>query len=391
MKITAISSKTEALEDLRMLLNGYFRGDELRFLKRNGGQLHPEGSSAEASEVLLLDIAEPGGAVLAEVAALTGQNPNLAVILLSATRSPDLLIGAMRAGVREVLTAPVSRDDLLEAIERARGRLTGNSGDKARGKILAFVSSKGGSGATFVATNLGYALATQHDKKVILIDLDFQYGDASFFVADARPVSSIAEVARRAERLDATVLASSCIEVAPNYSLLPAPEDPEKAMGLRPDDIERLLAVAAANYDFVIVDIERSVDAVSIRALDRADLVFLVMQPMVQYVRDAQRLLALFRTLGYGNGKVHVLGNRSDSGSDLPAKAIEQSLGVKLYRMLPNDFEHAKMSVNLGTPVLKLAPKCPVARALSELADDLAGATRNSESWLGRFFHLAHN
>jgi pilus assembly protein CpaE len=197
----------------------------------------------------------------------------------------------------------------------------------------------------------------------------------------------VVDVAKQPVRIDAHVLSSSSIQVTQTYSLLPAPEDPEKAIGLLPEHIDRLLSVATENYDFVILDVERALDVLSIRALDRADLIFLVMQPMVPYVRDSQKLLRLFRSLDYSPRKVHLLGNRSDAETDLPPKAIEKALGINFYRKLPNDFIHASASVNLGVPVAKHAPGSPIARALNELAADLVGAARNHESWLSRFLH----
>lgn len=388
MKIAAIANQAETLARLRELLEANLAADKVSYVKRGGNSLRAEDFGVDAVDLLIVDSPIAGEAEMLAIEGLSRHNPKLAVLLLCANHSPEMLMRAMRAGVREVLASPAAHDELIAAIERVRVRQAATvANDKPRGKVLSFLAAKGGSGATFIATNLGYALASRHDKKVLLIDLDFQYGDSSFFIADAQPVASVADVARQTERLDAAVLESSCIQAAPGLSLLPAPDDPEKALGLRPDDIERLITVAAQNYDFVILDVERSLEAVSIRALDLSDLIFLVMQPMVPYVRDSQKVLSVFRTLGYPESKVHLLGNRADAATDLPTKTIEKTLGMGFYRMLPNDFVHASASVNLGTPVLKHAPGCAISHALKELADDLVGATRDHESWLGRFFH----
>lgn len=385
MKITAVSRKPEALADLRHLLEGAIDGEQPAFIELHDETLRDVPAVGE-NDVLIVDCVDPKRADMEQIEALTHANPKTAVLLLCATKSPEILIEAMRAGVREVLASPATREDLLSAIARVKKRISEHVGEPAHGKVLAFLSSKGGSGATFIATNLGYALATRYNKKVLLIDLDFQYGDASFFMVEARPLTNVADVAKQTDRLDGNVLSSSTIPVTPRFSLLPAPDDPEKAIGLLPEHVDRLLAVAADNYDFVIIDLERTVDALSIRALDRADVIFLVVQPMVPYVRDAQKLLRLFHTLDYTANKIHLLGNRSDTATDLPSKTIEKALGMNFYRLLPNDFVNASASVNLGVPVTKHASGSPVAHALDELAADLVGATKDPESWLRRFF-----
>src|SRR4051794_21644912 len=49
---------------------------------------------------------------------VTTHFPNIAVVLLCATNTPEFLINSMRAGVREVLPSPVSAMALEAAIER---------------------------------------------------------------------------------------------------------------------------------------------------------------------------------------------------------------------------------------------------------------------------------
>src|SRR6185503_12407096 len=95
---------------------------------------------------------------------------------------------------------------------------------KQPARVLAFVPCKGGSGATFLATNLGYQLASEN-KKVLLVDLNLQFGDAALFVHDHKPAHTLADIAHNITRLDASFLAATVVNVSPNYALLAAPED----------------------------------------------------------------------------------------------------------------------------------------------------------------------
>jgi pilus assembly protein CpaE len=389
MKITAISNKAENLGEIRRILDGNVHGAIVTYLERSGEKLEPGKADIDRPDVLILDSAWQNRADIEAIEALTQSNPQLSVLLLCPSRSPETLISAMRAGVREVLPSPVTKKDLLDAINHASKRISVVKTEKPRGKILAFLSCKGGSGATFLATNLGYALATEHGKKVLLIDLDLQYGDASFFMSDSKSSATVAEVARQIDRLDGTFLTASSIEIAPDYLLLPAPEDAERAVGIMPEHIDHLLNVAVENFDFVILDLERSIDAVSMRALDRADTIFPVMQPMVPYIRDTQKLLRVFKMLGYPDSKVRLISNRTGKDLDIPVKKMEKTLGVGFYRMVPNDFESASTSVNQGVPILRLVPGSPVSHALKEFAADLAGAAKEHASWLGKIFRSA--
>ena len=112
---------------------------------------------------------------------------------------------------------------------------------------------KGGSGATFLATNLGWQLA--ETKSVLLIDLNLQFGDALAFVHDGKAPSTLADVAKDIGRLDASLLAASTVKVAPNFSILAAPEDLAHAMEVKPEHIDAILSVAVTQYDFVMLDV----------------------------------------------------------------------------------------------------------------------------------------
>ncbi|MES2299559.1 MAG: AAA family ATPase [Pseudomonadota bacterium] len=387
MKIAAISCNAQALAELKALVGIGRAGDTVQLVQCEGTQLDLSRLEGAQFDLLIIHCADPASAEMDAIEVFTRAHPGLAVLLACASRSPELLLRAMRADVRSVLADPLTHAELREAIERVRARLApAAAGSSARAKLLAFMPSKGGSGATFVATNLGYVLATVFQKRVLLIDLDFQFGDASYFVSDVPAKVSVADVMKQSFRLDASVLASSCIQVTPSFALLPAPIDPEQAIGLNADDIDRLLDVAAEHFDFILLDVELALDAISIRAMDRADQIFLVLQPMVPYVRDCVRQLALFRSLGYAGAKVHLLSNRSDTDTGLPLKSMEKALGMSVEWSLPNDFSHASSSVNLGDPVQHFAPGSPLAHALVAFGAALCGVATVQASWLGRLF-----
>lgn len=387
MKILVVSNKAETLVDIRGILDGNVHGAEMVFRRRLGEKFPLGETDAEFPDLLILDSSCHNRDDLNAIEALTRRKPHLAVLLLCANPSSDALMDAMRAGVREVLPAPVAKQELLDAVDRAQRHLAVETTGKPRGKVLAFVSGKSGSGATFLATNLGYALAAEYQRKVLLIDLDLQYGDASFFVTEREAMTTVAEVAKEIERLDARFLAASTIEILPTYSLLAAPQDAERAAGIGPEHIEHLVGIALENYDFVILDLERSMDAVSMKALDLADMIFPVVQPMVPHIRDTKNMLRAFRMLAYPDSKIHVIANRSEKELDIPLKLVEKTLGMGIYWTVPNDFKNASASGNQGVPIVKLAPQSPVSHALMELAGDLAGAPKKSHaSWLGRLF-----
>ena len=311
------------------------------------------------------------------------QHPRTVIVMLCANHTPDFLIHAMRAGVREVLKSPVTKEVLLTAVERIEQRLGLAARPRDPGTIAAFVPCKGGSGATFIATNLGYQLAAEN-KKVLLIDLNLQFGDAVLFIHDNKPATNLADVARNIQRLDASFLAGNLVKISPNYGVLAAPEDPGQAIEIKPEHIDVLLNVAVNHYDFVLLDCGRVLDAVTIKALDRANYVFPVMQLTLPFVRDANRMISAFRTLGYSKEKIRLLVNRLEKSSELNLSDVERSLGLSAFQTLPNSYEAVAAAVNHGRPIASLARTNPVAKALQELAQSLIPPAGEATGLLGK-------
>jgi pilus assembly protein CpaE len=380
MKIAVISPSKQHLEDIRSILEA----NAHHVVIVDGGKSKMRAIAEQHEpDLMLVDgmCHDPGE--LAQVEYVTTHHPSVAVILLCASHTPEFLINSMRAGVREVLPSPVTPDALEAAVGRIAAKLTGGTA-RTRGKILAFLPCKGGSGATFLATNLGYQLA--ETRSVLLIDLNLQFGDALSFVHDGRPSSTLADVAQNIARLDASFLAASTVKVAPNYSILPAPEDPAQAMGIKPEHIEAILGLAVSQYDFVLLDIPRSLDTLSIKALDRAYRIFPVLQVTLPAIRNATKLLEVFKSLGYPTDKVELIVNRFEKGGDIGLEEMRRSLGSVNLMTIPNSYKEVDASINQGDALIRTARSNPVTRNLAEFALSLSPRQEENRGLLGRLF-----
>jgi len=300
--------------------------------------------------------------------------------VVSKNESSEYLRLGMRIGLREILPLPLSMEALLRTVSRYHDR-AGAVGRPAGSRIYCFIGCKGGSGTTFLATNLGYALACQ-GRRVALFDLNIHSGDAAVYVSDRTPKFTLADVTRAVARLDGTLLASSMLHVMSNFHVLPAPEDTDQALHVRGEDLDTVLAIAAANYDAVVVDGGRAVNALTVRAMDRADTVYVILQQSVPFMRDAQRLLRTLSGLGYGKDKIKLIVNRFDKKGVVGADEIAASLEYEVHRIIPNSFVAVADSIDQGVPIIKLTARDPVARTLTDMAVVLAGSKKDSGGWL---------
>jgi pilus assembly protein CpaE len=309
-------------------------------------------------------------------------------MLLAENPSQDLLLHAMRTGVREVMPMPLARGTFDDAVQRLLAKSAGSA--PRAGKVSAFVSCKGGSGATFISANLGYALAVRSQCKVLLVDLNPQFGDAALYLTETRPSMTLADVCAQIGRLDSAFLDASVMHIAPNFDLLAASEDPDSASRVLADHVDTVLRVARQCYDLVLLDIGRQIDTVSIRALDNADTIFPVLQLALPDIRDGCRLLDIFRSLGYRRDQLRLIVNRYEKGGRLRLADLESALGAHVLHTVPNDYVAVTDSVNQGVALLRQSHHSAAARSLLELADRLlekpAGEDRLLSRLLGKIF-----
>lgn len=336
-------------------------------------------------DLLVADLPALGAGDLSQLGSALAASPATAMILLSPDQSPDGLIRAMRAGVREVVQTPLANDELKAAYARQLDRLLAQRGIERKARVLAFLPAKGGSGSTFLSTNLAHALALR-GRRVALIDMNLHFGDAVLFLCEAKPTQTIADVARESARLDATFLESIMMPAGENLWVLPAPDTPEGSMDVTPEAVERIVSLARSRFDFVLLDMGRMLDAAAVRALDQAESLYITLQLTLPFLHDAKRLLALLSTLGYERDKLHVIVNRCEKGGEISSSDVQKSLGVPVDLEVPNSFVAVAHSINHGIPILTSAPHDAVSKALLTLADRLEPAApepRRKRGWFG--------
>lgn len=379
MKVSIVSKNTKNLDELRRFVETSASRDVQIFT--GGVEVLGPIADQHRPDVIIFEASGDAQGDLQWIAKLNLRHPSIILILLMPDQSANSLLDAMRAGVREVLPSPVSRLALQSSLALIEEKISHQGTPRQTGAVLSFIPCKGGSGGTFIAANLAYVLASEENKKVLLMDLNLHFGDAVLFISDQAPSSNLADVARQIMRMDASFLASSVLPVLPNFGVLAAPEDPVQAMSVKPEHIESLLNLARSEYDFIIIDVGRALDPVSIKALDQSDVIFPVMQLTLPFIRDAKRLMDVFHSLEYSRDKIKLLVNRYEKTSEIRLEDVEQTLNAKVFKTLPNSFKAVAASVNQGIPINKLAHGNPVSKSLLELAHALASEEEENSSW----------
>ncbi len=325
---------------------------------------------------------------------MTWSNPQISVILLSESDAKEDLVRAMRSGIREIVVLPLTPTDLMAALQRVMAHLEKiripDNGYVGVGKIVAFISCKGGSGSTFLAANTAHLIAETFNRRCVLVDLDLQNGDASYYLSQDTVKNNISDLTQQIDRLDAQLLNSCMHSISPRLNLLAAPDEPGLAWSITAGQLEQVLTLARRTHEFVVLDLDCTIDAVTIKALDMADVVYVAMECNLPVVRNAKRLVKLFRSLGYGDDKLRLLVNKFQSDGLLDVKSIEQAVGIKVHQTIPNQVAAVTEAFNTGKPLVLLHPQNGVLNALRDITASLLHApVPKVRSWMDRLMGKA--
>jgi pilus assembly protein CpaE len=329
------------------------------------------GDSLDAFDMLIVDASSLEDGSLAATASLCHTHKHLTCILLAADASQDTLIAAMRAGFRDVLSWPLERHALDEALLRAQKQHSQRGARETQ--VVSFISCKGGVGTSFIASNVAHALSGMRGKRVLLVDLCQLFGDAAFLVTDETPPFTLAQMCTQVERMDGAFFSASVVHVSESFDILAGAGDPVKAADIKEDRLEWILGVAVPRYDFVIVDVGQTINPLSVLALDRSTQIHLVLQATMPGVRAGRRLQEILVSLGYAPNQMRLLLNRYTRHDERTRAALEKVLGVRPYQVIPEDARAVLAAVNQGLPVSKVGGGS-VARSLQELATQIAAS-----------------
>lgn len=339
-------------------------------------------------EVALLDLSGEEENVIAVLEKFSSEFPQTAIVLLTKNQTPEILLAAIRVGVKEVIELPLNHHAFHATLDRIAEKLQASV--KIEGKILAFLSTKGGSGATFLAANLAYAMATSANKKILLIDLNLQLSDAALHLSDLKPAMTLADLCTQINRLDADLLEASLIHITPNFGVLAGTSEAAPVIEIHPEQIETILYLARKQYDFIFLDIGRQINTITIKALDQADRIYPVLQQSLICLRDGKYLLDMFRSLGYSKEKIEIIVNRHGSSEGVSIADMDRMLGQQCERLIPNNFELANSSINQGIPILKLARGSNIGKSLMDFSNDLLNSSKKNEPGIIRRLFSRH-
>lgn len=314
-----------------------------------------------------------------DLAALTeGQAPGRPpMIVLAENGDAQTMRLAMQAGARDFLPGVTTAEDLVVSVERVASQLTRHD-DEAASSLTVFVNAKGGSGATFMASNVAHISTEASQRSTALLSLDMQF-DSLAQLFDAKLRHGLLQVLDSVDDLDAVALDAYMTQHESGLRMLAAePENVVECHENKTEALGRLLEKMLAHYDHVVVDMPRRVDPYMVPVLKRATRIVLVVEQTLHHIRDARRMLQIFGAYGVTASQVLVVVNRFDKNSDIHMEDVKRALQGTEILAVPSDFKTVSESINLGVPMFAHARGSAVTKALVSLETHLGGKASDS-------------
>ena len=237
---------------------------------------------------------------------------------------------------------------------------------EARGKVISVFSSKGGTGKTFLATNLASALAKESGKDTAILDLELELGDVfSYFGTEpARPMADLIGLGDEAKREE---LLSVSTQLAPNLYGFGSQHEPGGGTSVTGEAIGKVVRALRRSFEYVVIDGTAQYTDPALAAFDLSDAVCLIAALDVVGIRHLSLALQTLTSLGFPRDRFRVILNRADSKVGLEVADIERIVKVKADAMIPST-RLVPTSLNLGKPVVLTEPRSEVAKAVTQLA-----------------------
>jgi pilus assembly protein CpaE len=320
--------------------------------------------------------------VISQIAGLIGFRPACGAVMVVYELTAEVLQGALRAGVDDVVAVTAEDSELLDSVSRAAARVKvrrpspvvppapAEPAHGPQGRVISVFCSKGGTGKSVVAINVAVALAKRTIQPVVLVDADLQFGDVALMLQLA-PVHTIAEAAQAGDRLDGTLLENLLLRHEPSGLLiLAAPTEPSSADRIGRADLARIINVLKERCAYIVVDTSANFAEITLAALEAADDILVLAGLDVMSLKSARVGLQTMRALDIPFSSVKFVLNRANTRVGLSEADAERAVQLKVDAALPSDILVAE-SVNRGVPVVISSPRSKFAKSIDELASGL--------------------
>jgi pilus assembly protein CpaE len=306
------------------------------------------------------------------------RSTNIPVLALSSSHNPSMKESCLKAGCNKYMLKSGEIVTTLPAIVR---RLLGGTKEltKEGGYLIVFLSAKGGTGTSSLCAN--FAMAIHHSKpesRVAVIDMVLPIGSIAPIVGYQGGVDLVSVTEMSPAETTREYFYKNLPEIELwEFQLLAGAPDPERANDLKVARIPEVINVLRNSYDFVVVDLGRSLSRISLPIIQNADLAVLIMSTDQSTITLTKKILDYLHAQGIESRNVYAILNRAVGLEGLTKTEAEKIIDLPIKTAIPYMGSNFALANNLNQPIILKYPEDTASIVFRDVASDMVKTAAN--------------
>lgn len=342
-------------------------------------------SVSASPQILFVDMSESGDPLndinsLAEVC-----EPGTVVIAAGQVNDVRLYRDLIASGIQDYLLKPFGADQLRDALAQAQAVFFAprDAGPERPHMTAAVIGTRGGVGASSIATSLAWLLSAKQKRPTALLDLDVHFG-TNALAMDLEPGRGLTDAIENPSRIDGLFIERAMVRASDTLAILSAEAPISQPMLTDGGAFYQLLEEFRAAFECSVIDLPRNMLIQHPHLMSDVNVAVVVTELTLAAARDSIRILSWLKS-NAPQSRVLVVANRVHAGAqEISRKDFETSIERKIDILIPFDLRVAAQSAKLGKTIAETAKGSKVGVACGSLLDAVVGAADQAEDGDGK-------
>jgi pilus assembly protein CpaE len=331
--------------------------------------------------ILLVDLSESSDPIndingLAEVC-----EPGTVVIAMGQVNDVRLFRDLVASGIHDYLLKPVFPEQVRDVFMHAQAMLNAprhaEAAEKVRHSVTAVLGTRGGCGASTIATSLAWQLGQQGQRDVGLLDLDVHFGTGALAL-DLEPGRGLIDAIDNPARIDGLFIERAMVRANDRLAILSSEAPINQPLLSDGGTFFLLREEINAAFESTVIDLPRHMMITYPHMLQDVDQVVLVTELTLAAARDTIRLLAALKTTCPG-ARIMIVANKVPPAAEISRKDFETSIERSIDIVVPLDSKLAIKAAKLGKCFAETARGTKLAQPLTRLVQQIIAVEDDDE------------
>jgi len=306
------------------------------------------------------------------------RSTNLPILALSSSHNPGMKEACLKAGCNEYM---LKTGEIVATLPEVIARLLGVKQDEVKegGCLIVFLSAKGGTGTSSLCAN--FAMAIHHSKpesSVAVVDMVLPIGSIAPIVGYQGEVNLVSVTELSSAETTGEYFRKHLPDIELwQFQLLAGAPDPERANDLKVARIPEVIKALQKSYDFVVVDLGRSLSRISLPIIQKADLAVLIMSTDQSTITLTKKILDYLHAQGIESRNIFAILNRAVGLEGLTKSEAEKIIGLPIKTAIPYMGSNFALANNLNQPIILKYPEDTASIVFRDVASDMIKTATN--------------